>query len=297
MLENKNKPNNSTQVKHHAFKAGLAPVKGVKNIIAIASGKGGVGKSSISCNLALALQTQGAKVGLLDADIYGPSQPQMLGSYEPPKLDKSNPNKKALEPVIRYGIQTMSMGYLVEMDTAMIWRGPMVSSALTQMINDTKWDNLDYLIIDLPPGTGDIQLTLSQKIPVTCAIIVTTPQDIALLDARRAIKMFDKVNIHVLGVIENMSMHICEQCGHKSYPFGQDGGKNLANEVQIDLIGSCPLDIKIRQETDTGKPTVINSPDSYITKNFLNIADKITQNIAKLPKSYAHIMPKTKVQS
>ena len=289
--------NLNTKISNHAVKNNVSPIKNVKNIIAIASGKGGVGKSTISSNLALALKQEGAKVGILDADIYGPSQPQMMGSYEKPELDTSNPNKKALYPVIRYGIQTMSMGYLIETDRAMIWRGPMVSSALQQLITDTKWDNLDYLLIDLPPGTGDIQLTLSQKIPVTGAVIITTPQDISLLDARRAVKMFDKVKIPNLGIIENMSYHICPNCDFKSNIFGEDGGQNLAQESSINLIGKLPLDIKIRQETYTGLPTVEKSPEHNISQIFKDIANQISIEISNLPKSYAHIMPKVKIQN
>lgn len=289
--------NSKANIHHHKVANNISPIKGVKNIIAIASGKGGVGKSTMACNLALALKKLGANVGLLDADIYGPSQPQMLGSYEAPTLDKSNPDKKALEPIMLHGLQTMSMGNLIEIDKALIWRGPMVSSALQQLITDTKWHNLDYLIIDLPPGTGDIQLTLSQKVPVTAAIIITTPQDIALLDARRAIKMFDKVKIPTLGIIENMSMHICPECSHVSYPFGKDGGENLAEESNISLLGKCPLDLKIRQETDTGTPTVQKDENHPISVNFIAIAKKISAKIAELPKSYAHIMPNVKVEN
>lgn len=289
--------NKDTNIKHHAVKNNIKPFKNIKNIIAIASGKGGVGKSTICSNLALALQQEGARVGILDADIYGPSQPQMLGSYETPELDKSNPEKKSLFPVIRHGIQTMSMGYLIEIDRAMIWRGPMVSSALQQLITDTKWDNLDYLLIDLPPGTGDIQLTLSQKIPVTGAVIITTPQDISLLDARRAVKMFDKVKIPNLGIIENMSSHICPNCNYESNIFGKDGGSNLAQESNISLLGKLPLDIKIREEADNGEPTVIKDPDHLISEKFREIAKKISAEIAKLPISYAHIMPNVKVKN
>ena len=235
----------------------------------------------MACNLALALKKLGANVGLLDADIYGPSQPQMLEAMKPQPL--INLTDKALEPIMLHGLQTMSMGNLIEMDKALIWRGPMVSSALQQLITDTKWNNLDYLIIDLPPGTGDIQLTLSQKVPVTAAIIITTPQDIALLDARRAIKMFDKVKIPTLGIIENMSMHICPECSHV-LSFGKDGGKNLAEESNIALLGKCPLDLKIREETDTGTPTVEKDENHPISDNFLDIAKKVSAKISELPK-------------
>jgi ATP-binding protein involved in chromosome partitioning len=224
----------------------MIPIKipSIKNIIAIASGKGGVGKSTTAVNLALAMSKEGARVGILDADIYGPSQPLMLGVTEQPEV-----KDKKISPILKHGIQSMSIGYLVDDKAAMVWRGPMVSAALQQLLNDTLWDNVDYLVIDLPPGTGDIQLTLAQKIPVNGAVIVTTPQDLALLDARRAYEMFRKVNVPVLGVVENMSLHTCSQCGHQESIFGEGGGKRLAEQYGLDFLGALPLDIQIREQT------------------------------------------------
>ena len=244
------------------------PLPGVRNIIAVASGKGGVGKSTTSVNLALALAAEGARVGLLDADIYGPSQPLMLGSKQTPVANAD----RSMTPVLAHGLQTMSIGYLVDDAQAMIWRGPMVTSALMQLLNDTRWDGLDYLIVDMPPGTGDIQLTLAQKVPVAGAVIVTTPQDIALLDARKAISMFGKVNIPVLGVIENMSVHICSHCGHAEPIFGTGGGEKLATETAVDLLGQLPLDLAIRTDVDDGLPTVVRAPDSPIAQSYRALA-------------------------
>ena len=241
---------------------GVSSIKGVKNIIAIASGKGGVGKSSTAANLALALSSEGANVGILDADIYGPSQPKMLGISQKPK----SKDGKSMEPVMIHDIQIMSIGFLVDQETPMVWRGPMVTSTLEQLLKETNWDNLDYLIIDLPPGTGDVQLTLAQKIPVTGAIIVTTPQDIALLDARRGLKMFEKVNIPILGIVENMSTHICSNCNHEEHIFGKDGGEKMCADYDMELLGSLPLDINIRQDLDDGTPTVIKDPKAKYQK-------------------------------
>jgi ATP-binding protein involved in chromosome partitioning len=263
----------------------------IKNIIAIASGKGGVGKSTTAVNLALALTLDGARVGILDADIYGPNQPQMLGATERPET-----KDKKLQPVIRYGIQSMSIGYLVDPDSAMIWRGPMVSTALQQLLNDTQWDNLDYLIMDLPPGTGDIQLTMAQKIPVSGAIIVTTPQDIALLDARKAIAMFRKVNVPVLGVVENMSGHVCSQCGHHEAIFGSGGGERLAHQYEVELLGSLPLDMRIREQADGGKPTVIAEPESKLSQTYRSIAQKAVDKLAQIKKR-ASRFPKIVVEN
>lgn len=258
----------------------------LNQIIAIASGKGGVGKSTTAVNLALALHQEGARVGILDADIYGPSQPLMLGVTERPEI-----KDKKISPIVRHGIQSMSIGYLVDDKAAMVWRGPMVSAALQQLLNDTLWDNLDYLIIDLPPGTGDIQLTLAQKIPVSGAIVVTTPQDLALLDARRAYEMFHKVNVPVLGVVENMSTHVCSHCGHEEPIFGKGGGERLAKQYGLDFLGALPLDIHIREQTDSGKPTVVADPDGKNAKIYREIArkvkDKLTQakeNVGVFPK-------------
>jgi ATP-binding protein involved in chromosome partitioning len=256
-----------------------------KNILAIASGKGGVGKSTTAVNLALALLNEGFQTGILDADIYGPSVPLMLGIHDRPRVTE----QKKMHPMIAHGIQSMSIGYLVDEKTPMVWRGPMVTGALMQLLNDTLWDNLDYLIIDLPPGTGDIQLTLTQKIPLTGAIIVTTPQDLALLDARRAYEMFRKVNVPVLGVIENMSLHVCSKCGHEEPIFGEGGGKQMAEQYGIPFLGALPLDIHIRQETDSGKPTVAANPKSANANLYREIAKKIAagfsqQEMSQFPK-------------
>jgi ATP-binding protein involved in chromosome partitioning len=264
----------------------------IKNIIAIASGKGGVGKSTTAVNLALALAKEGFQTGLLDADIYGPSQPTMLGITGKPEI-----NEKGMLPQQNHGIQSMSIGYLIDTTTPMIWRGPMVSTALLQLLNDTQWDNLDYLVIDLPPGTGDIQLTLSQKIPVTAAIIVTTPQDLALLDARRAYEMFKKVNIPVLGVIENMSTHICSQCGHHESIFGEGGGKKLAEQYGLDFLGALPLDIHIREQTDNGKPTVIADPESPNALCYRSIARDIAAKLSVETNEHSFTFPPIEIKN
>lgn len=253
----------------------------VKNIIAIASGKGGVGKSTTAVNLALALIAEGASVGLLDADIYGPNQPQMLGASGKPETRDG----KLLEPMVRYGIQSMSIGYLIDADTPMIWRGPIATGALQQLLNDTNWHNLDYLIIDLPPGTGDIQLTLAQKIPLTGALIVTTPQDIALLDARKAIAMFEKVQVPILGVIENMSLHVCTNCGHSEAIFGEGGGDKLASQYKVDFLGALPLDRQIRADADAGKPTVVANPEGSIAKTYRGLAQKVIAKVTAISKT------------
>lgn len=247
----------------HSVQHGVKRLENVKNIIAVASGKGGVGKSTTSVNMALALASEGATVGLLDADIYGPSQPRMMGlSGQPESTDG-----KSLEPMENYGVQTMSIGFLIDEETPMIWRGPMVTQALEQLLNDTRWRDLDYLIIDLPPGTGDTQLTLAQKVPVSGAVIVTTPQDIALLDARKGLKMFEKVEVPILGIVENMSTHVCSQCGHEESIFGAGGGQSMASEAGIDLLGSLPLEMGIREHADSGKPTVVAEPNGRDRKS------------------------------
>lgn len=261
----------------HAVRAGLKQLQAVKNIIAIASGKGGVGKSTTAVNLALALAAEGASAGVLDADIYGPSQPRMLGlSGRPESRDG-----KLLEPMEHYGVQAMSIGFLIDEEQPMIWRGPMVTQALTQLLNETNWRSLDYLIIDLPPGTGDIQLTLAQKVPVTGAVIVTTPQDIALLDARRGLQMFRKVDVNVLGLIENMSMHVCSNCGHEEHIFGAGGGERMAAQYGARLLGSLPLDISIREQTDAGAPTVAAEPEGRIAVTYRAIARAAAAELAK----------------
>ena len=285
--------NIGSRIVSHSAQRGVNLLPNVKNIIAVASGKGGVGKSTTSVNLALALAAEGASVGLLDADIYGPSQPQMLGiSGRPESADG-----KSMEPMTAYGIQAMSIGFLVDTDTPMVWRGPMVTGALEQLLRDTKWRDLDYLVIDLPPGTGDIQLTLAQKIPVTGAVIVTTPQDIALLDARKGLKMFEKVGIPILGIVENMSTHICSQCGHEEPIFGAGGGALMSKDYNIDLLGSLPLDISIRMQTDNGKPTVIAEPDSQIANIYKQIARKTASKIANASLDHSSKFPNIVIQN
>jgi ATP-binding protein involved in chromosome partitioning len=277
----------SSQISSHVGQRGIKGMPNIKNIIAVASGKGGVGKSTTTVNLALALAREGARVGILDADIYGPSQPMMLGSADSPELK----DKKTLLPIVRHGVQSMSIGYLIEMKSAMIWRGPMVTTALQQLLTDTLWDDLDYLFLDLPPGTGDIQLTMAQKIPVSGIVIVTTPQDLALLDARRAYEMFRKVNIPVLGVVENMSVHVCSACGHAEHIFGEGGGKKLAGEYEIEMLGSLPLDKNIRTQTDGGTPTVVADPESQNAKMYREIALQVAAKVSQQAKDYSHRFP------
>jgi len=282
-----------TNITPHSVQKGVHLLPNIKNTIAIASGKGGVGKSTTAINLALALKAEGANVGILDADIYGPSQPRMLGCHSKPDTRDG----KTVEPNISYGLQTMSIGYLIEEDTPMIWRGPMVTSALEQLLHDTNWVDLDYLVIDLPPGTGDIQLTLCQKIPVSGAIIVTTPQDIALLDAKKGLKMFEKVAVPVLGIIENMSTHICSQCGHEEHIFGAGGGERMARQYNVELLGALPLDITIREGVDEGKPTVAMLPDSPISKIYREIARRAAAKLALQAKDYTSKFPKIVIQN
>ena len=282
----------SLKVLTRQVQKGINSIKGIKNVIAIASGKGGDGKSSISVNLALALSYEGANVGILDADIYGPSQPKMLGISQKP----NSKDGKSMDPLIAHGIQAMSIGFLVDQETPMVWRGPMVTSTLEQLLKETNWDDLDYLIIDLPPGTGDIQLTLAQKIPVTGAIIVTTPQDIALLDARRGLKMFEKVNIPILGIVENMSTHICSNCGHEEHIFGKDGGVKMCVDYNTELLGSLPLDINIRKDLDAGKPSIISNPDSQISEIYKSIARKSALKVAELAEDHSSKFPDIVIQ-
>jgi len=286
--------NIGSRIAAHKAQQGVTLLPNVKNIIAIASGKGGVGKSTTSVNLALALATEGASVGLLDADIYGPSQPQMLGisGGRPESSDG-----KSMEPMMAHGIQAMSIGFLIDNDTPMVWRGPMVTGALEQLLRETKWRDLDYLIIDLPPGTGDIQLTLAQKIPVTGAIIVTTPQDIALLDARKGLKMLEKVGIPILGIVENMSTHICSNCGHEEHIFGAGGGALMCKDFNVDLLGSLPLDIKIREQSDGGNPTVISEPDGPIAAIYKQIARAAAIKIANAGLDHSSKFPNIVIQN
>jgi len=284
----------SSKVVSHAVQRGVKLVDGVKNIIAVASGKGGVGKSTTAVNLALALAAEGARVGILDADIYGPSQPAMLGLSGQPQSSDG----KYVEPMVNYGIQSMSIGYMIEdNDVPMIWRGPMVTQALDQLLRQTRWDDLDYLVVDLPPGTGDIQLTLSQKVPVTGAVIVTTPQDIALLDARKGLKMFEKVDIKIVGIVENMSTHICSQCGHEEHIFGAGGGEKMCADYHVGFLGSLPLDIRIREQTDSGKPTVVAEPDGSIAKVYKQIARRVAVKIAEMAQDHSAVFPKIVVQN
>jgi len=277
----------------HAVQRGVKMIPGVKNIIAIASGKGGVGKSTTAVNLALALVAEGAKVGLLDADIYGPSQPQMLGiSGRPASADG-----KSLEPMEAHGLQAMSIGFLIDVETPMVWRGPMVTQALQQLLNDTRWQDVDYLVIDLPPGTGDIQLTLAQQVPVTGAVIVTTPQDIALLDARKGLKMFEKVGIPILGIVENMSIHICTKCGHEEHIFGSGGGDRMAKDYEVQMLGALPLDISIREQGDGGKPSVVADPDGRVAEIYREIARRVAVKIADQAKDMTSKFPNIVVQN
>ncbi len=281
--------NISSKIKSHAVQKNVTALKGVKNVIAVGSGKGGVGKSTIAVNLALALKSEGAKVGMMDADIYGPSLPTMLGCQgKAPSNDG-----KTLEPLVAHGIQCISMGHMLDSEDApVIWRAPMAVSALQQLLNDSNWDDLDYLIIDLPPGTGDIQLSLSQNIPVTGAIIVTTPQDISLIDANKALKMFEKVSIPVLGVIENMSTHICSSCGHEEAIFGSGGGETMSKRYGVPLLGQIPLTKEIRENVDQGEPTVAYDPESPVTVTFTEIARHVAAAISKKPKDFTTKMPK-----
>ncbi len=271
----------------HAVQRAVKPLPGVRNTVAVASGKGGVGKSTTAVNLALALHREGASVGLLDADIYGPSLPRMLGCPGRPE----SRDGKSMEPKENYGIQCISIGHLVEEDTPMLWRGPMATSALEQLLRETNWRDLDYLVIDLPPGTGDIQLTLCQKIPVSGAVIVTTPQDIALLDARKGLKMFEKVDVPVLGIVENMSLHQCSNCGHVEHIFGAGGGATMARQYGVDLLGSLPLDIRIREGVDSGRPTVAVDPDSAATQEYGEIARRVAAKLALRAKDYSSRFP------
>ncbi|AAU90813.1 MULTISPECIES: iron-sulfur cluster carrier protein ApbC [Methylococcus] len=275
-----------SEIVSHAVQKGLKPMPGVRNIIAVASGKGGVGKSTTAVNLALALAGEGARVGILDADIHGPSQPLMLGVSGRPETEG-----RKIHPIVAHGLQSMSIGYLIDEDTPMIWRGPMVVGALQQLLNDTLWEDLDYLIVDLPPGTGDIQLSLAQQIPVSGAVIVTTPQDIALLDAQKGLKMFEKVSIPVLGIIENMSVHVCSRCGHAEPIFGEGGGEKMAQKYGTELLGQLPLDRSIREDADGGRPTVIAAPDSEPARMYRSIARKVAARLALKAKDYSGRFP------
>jgi ATP-binding protein involved in chromosome partitioning len=278
----------------HAVQRGLKPLPGVKNIIAVASGKGGVGKSTTAVNLALALAQEGANVAMLDADIYGPSQPQMLGlaGQKPESMDG-----KSMEPLQAHGIQAMSIGFMIDVETPMVWRGPMVTQALEQMLNDTNWKDVDYLIVDMPPGTGDTQLTLAQKVPVTGAVVVTTPQDIALIDARKGLKMFEKVGVPILGIVENMSIHICSNCGHAEHIFGTGGGEAMCKDYNVEFLGSLPLELAIREMADSGKPTVVGAPDSKAADIYRTIARRVAVKVGETAKDMSSKFPSIVVQN
>ena len=282
-----------SKVVAHAVQRGVKLIPGIKNIVAVASGKGGVGKSTTAVNLALALAAEGASVGMLDADIYGPSQPMMLGIAGRPE----SKDGKTLEPMEGHGIQAISIGFLIDVDTPMVWRGPMVTQALEQLLKDTRWRELDYLVVDLPPGTGDIQLTLAQKVPVTGAVIVTTPQDIALIDARKGLKMFEKVGIPILGVVENMAIHVCPKCGHESHIFGSGGAEKMCSEYGTELLGQLPLDSGIREQADSGKPTVVADPDGRVADMYRRIARRCAVKIAESQKDLTSKFPNIVVQN
>jgi ATP-binding protein involved in chromosome partitioning len=280
-----------TKIVAHAVQRGVALLPKVKNIVAVASGKGGVGKSTTAVNLALALAAEGASVGLLDADIYGPSQPMMMGIDGRPESEDG----QTMEPMENYGVQVMSIGFLVAQDEAMIWRGPMATQALEQLLRQTNWKDLDYLIVDMPPGTGDIQLTLSQRVPMTGAVIVTTPQDIALIDAKKGIKMFEKVGVPILGLVENMAVHVCSNCGHTEHIFGVDGGKKMAAEYGMSYLGALPLNMQIRLQADNGKPTVVADPDGEVAGIYKAVARQVALAIAAKNKDFSNKFPSIKI--
>jgi ATP-binding protein involved in chromosome partitioning len=279
--------NLSSKIIAHAVQRGVQLLPTIKNVIAVASGKGGVGKSTTACNLALALAAEGARVGILDADIYGPSQPMMMGIEGRPE----STDGKTMEPMENFGVQVMSIGFLVDTDNPMIWRGPMATQALEQLLRQTNWNELDYLIVDMPPGTGDIQLTLSQRVPLTGAVIVTTPQDIALLDAKKGLKMFEKVGVPILGIVENMAVHVCSACGHVEHIFGADGGKKMAAEYGVDYLGALPLDLSIREQADAGRPTVVSDADGEIAAIYKTVARQVAVKIAAKARDFSAKFP------
>jgi ATP-binding protein involved in chromosome partitioning len=277
----------SSKIIAHAVQRGVALLPNVKNVIAIASGKGGVGKSTTTVNLALALAAEGARVGILDADIYGPSQPMMMGIDDKPE----SADGKTMEPLENHGVQVMSIGFLVEPDQAMIWRGPMATQALDQLLRQTNWGELDYLLVDMPPGTGDIALTLSQRVPLTGAVIVTTPQDIALLDAKKGLTMFEKVSVPVIGIVENMSVYVCPNCGHSEHIFGAEGGKRMAEQYQVPYLGALPLNLSIREQADSGRPTVVADPDGEIAQIYKAVARRVAVAVAQKAKDFSAKFP------
>ena len=285
--------NVASKIVSHSVQRGVKLIPEIKNIIAVASGKGGVGKSTTAVNLALALAAEGACVGILDADIYGPSQPTMLGITGRPE----SRDGKTLEPMIGHGLQAISIGFMIDVDTPMVWRGPMVTQALEQLLKDTRWQGVDYLVVDLPPGTGDIQLTLAQKVPVTGAVIVTTPQDIALIDARKGLKMFEKVGIPIIGIVENMSTHICSNCGHEEHIFGAGGADKMCKDYNTEFLGALPLDIHIREQTDSGKPTVVADPDGRSAEIYRRIARRVAVKISEQAKDMSSKFPNIVIQN
>jgi len=285
--------NVSSRIVAHAVQRGLKVLPDVKNIIAVSSGKGGVGKSTVAANLALALAAEGARVGMLDADIYGPSQPTMLGLQGQPQTVDG----RMLEPMIGHGIQAISIGLLIDADQPMVWRGPMVTQALQQLLMQTHWQDVDYLVVDMPPGTGDIQLTLSQQVPVTGAIVVTTPQDIALIDAIKGLKMFEKVGVPILGIVENMAVHVCSKCGHAEHVFGAGGAERMSRDYGVTVLGSLPLDLRIREQADSGRPTVVADPDGEVARTYKAIARKVAIAIAAKAKDMSLKMPTIKVSN
>jgi ATP-binding protein involved in chromosome partitioning len=281
------------RVVSHSVQRNLKPVQGIRNIIAVASGKGGVGKSTTAANLALALAHEGAAVGLLDADIYGPSQPLMMGLSD---QRPSSPDQRTMIAPVAYGVKVMSIGFLIDAEQPMVWRGPMVTQALVQLLETTRWGELDYLIVDMPPGTGDTQLTLSQRVPVSGAVIVTTPQDIALLDARKGLRMFEKVEVPVLGIVENMSTHVCSKCGHEEHIFGAGGGRRMAEQYGVDLLAELPLDIRIREQADGGRPTVVAEPDSALARAYIDLARRTSARLARTALTPAAPFPTITVE-
>src|SRR5213593_2225959 len=283
----------TSKIVSHTVQRGVKLIPEVKNIVAVASGKGGVGKSTTAVNLALALAAEGASVGVLDADIYGPSQPMMLGIAGRPE----SKDGKHLEPMEGHGLQAISIGFLIDIDTPMVWRGPMVTQALEQLLKDTNWRDLDYLVVDLPPGTGDIQLTLAQKVPVTGAVIVTTPQDIALIDARKGLKMFEKVGVPIVGIVENMSIHVCSNCGHAEHIFGEGGAERMCKDYNVPFLGGLPLDIGIREQADSGRPTVVADPDGKIAAIYKEIARKTAVFVAQKAEDFTARFPSIVVQN
>ena len=285
----------SVRIVAHQALRGAQRVEGVRNIVAVASGKGGVGKSTVAANLALAMALEGARVGVLDADIYGPSQPAMLGMAGKPRVEGEGDRRKFL-PLENHGVQGISIGMLIDPDQAVAWRGPMATGALEQLLRDTRWTDLDYLLVDMPPGTGDIQLTLAQKVPVTGAVIVTTPQDIALLDARKGLRMFEKVNVPILGIVENMSLHVCPRCGHEQHLFGEGGGEAMARTHGVPLLASLPLDIRIRENADAGTPTVAADPDGTLAGLYRDLARRVGARVAEQARDTSSVFPRIVVQ-